>query len=160
VLLLSRGIDHTMLWLSWCYPMWLDVAYSRVDRYHELIDTGTPTSRYPRLHDSVISSFSRNLRWCVCYRKTWCCDILPHQRNHKVCKPLTRDRPDKTSPYLACTPIRKADKHTTADCYFKKYRDARVGRLDKLRLSAWQSSVSAALVARDRRVYNASRRRW
>ena len=43
----------------------------------------------------------------------------PYQRNHEVRKLLTRDRPDKTSPYLACTPIRKADKHATADCYFE-----------------------------------------
>jgi hypothetical protein len=82
----------------------------------------------------------------------------PHQRNNKVCKPLTRYRPDKTSPYLACTPRRNTDKRATAECYSEQYHDARVGYLGKLRLSAWQSFVSAALVARDRRIYSASRR--
>jgi hypothetical protein len=133
---------------------------------HESIDI-TSSSTQARRHEGIRVSmtplsalFRGNCAGMPVIARHGAATSCPQQRNHKVCKPLTRDRPDKTSPYLACTPIRKADKHATADCYFKKYRDARVGRLDKLRLSAWQSSVSAALVARDRIVYNVSRRRW
>jgi hypothetical protein len=61
----------------------------------------------------------------------------PHWRDHRMCEPMARYRPDKAGTYLPGVYTKKQNRQACLEnCCFEEYRDARGGFLDKLRLSA------------------------